>query len=53
MSQGRHSDVCDRDDIIWPAEIRQPGQPFAEIMNEFVRVLYYAYGMNKKELAPQ
>ena len=53
MSMGRHSDICDRDEIIWPAEIRQPGQSFAEVMTEFVRVLYYAYGLNKKEIAPQ
>jgi hypothetical protein len=53
MSQIRHSDACERDNIVWPSTVKQPGEPFRQIMDEFIDILYYAYGLRREELTQQ
>jgi hypothetical protein len=53
MSQIRHSDACERDNIAWPSAVKQPGELFRQIMDEFIDILYYAYGLKRKELTQQ
>jgi hypothetical protein len=42
------SNKLERERIEWPPSLRQPGESFRPIMDEFIRILYNAYGLRKQ-----
>jgi hypothetical protein len=51
MSQIHQSDACERDRIEWPTAIRLPGSSIRAVMDEFIHILYNAYGLRKTEVS--